>query len=216
MTVLFVVLCILAFLGLDWVVASRQRHAAHSSPAPAPAAVRLPRGVFFARSHTWLNLFPSGRAWLGLDDFVARLLDRPRLEILAAPGSRVARGEPLLALHEGAHRLTVRSPVDARVVAANPDLAGQAWPSRRPPFFESWILEIEPERPADVKDLLLGDETTGWIRGEFQRLRDLFAAGAPGLSPAVLQDGGAPVAGAMGQAGPEVWERFEREFLAVR
>jgi glycine cleavage system H lipoate-binding protein len=215
MTVLFVVSGILVFLGLDWAVARRQRHAA-PAPHAAPAVVRLPRGVYFARSHTWLNLFPSGRAWLGVDDFVVRLLARPRVELLVAPGSRVGRGDPLLALCEGERRLTVRSPLAARVAAANPDRAGAAWSPERTPFFSGWLVELEPERAADVKALLLGEETAGWLEGELGRLRDLLAAGPPGLTPAALSDGGAPVAGALAQAGPELWERFEREFLEVR
>ena len=217
MTVLLVLAMIAFFLGLDWVLHRRQRHAA-PAPARAPegAALRLPQGVFFARSHTWLNLFPSGRAWLGVDDFVARLLDRPRVELLARPGDRVARGEPLFALAEGDHRLTVRSPLAARIVTVNPAIARRPAPPAAAPFFEGWVLEIEPERAADLKSMLIGEETTSWIRGEFARLRDVLAGAGPALSPAALQDGGAPAPGAMKHVAPEVWSRFEREFLEVR
>lgn len=216
MTVLLVFAMIAVFLGLDWAVHRRQRRGVLAIVPPAEAgSLRLPAGVFFARSHTWLNLFPSGRAWLGVDDFVARLLERPRVELLARPGARVARGQALFALVEGDRRLTVSSPMAARVVAVNPDVAAGG-PRRAPgPFFEGWVFELEPERAADLKSLLIGEETAGWIRAELARLRDVLAGAGPALGPAALQDGGLPVAGAMRHVGPEVWSRFEREFLTV-
>jgi hypothetical protein len=53
------------------------------------------------------------------------------------------------------------------------------------------------------------------MRQEFRRLRDVLAGAGPELSPAMLQDGGAPIAGAMKHVAPEIWDRFEREFLEV-
>lgn len=52
MTVLFVVLTIALFLGVDWVLHRGKVHVVVKGPATP--AVRLPSGVFFAHSHTWL------------------------------------------------------------------------------------------------------------------------------------------------------------------
>ncbi len=217
MTVIFVVSTIVVFLLVDWVV--RRRRARREAPAgaaiPTRAGVRTPAGVFFAPSHTWLSLFPTGRAWLGVDDFVARLLEHPRVQFLKRPGERVARGEPLLALADDGRRLTVRSPVDARVAALNSALADPAAPMAEAPFVAGWAVELVPERPADLKAMRVGDETAGWIQEEFRRLRDVLAGASPSLSPAMLQDGGAPIAGAMKHAADDVWRQFEKEFLEV-
>lgn len=214
MTVLFVILTIVAFLAVDWLV--RRGKAPVPVAARATPPVRLPGGIFFARSHTWLNLFPSGRAWLGIDDFVARLLDDPRVTFLAEPGVRVKRGDPLFRLEEDGRAFTVRSPIAGEVLAVNDQLAEEPGLLRRAPFVDGWALEIAPERPADLKSLLLGDETRRWMGDEFARLRDVLAGAGGVLQPAMLQDGGPPVAGAMKLVGPEVWERFEKEFLEVR
>jgi glycine cleavage system H protein len=216
MTVLFVALTIALFFAVDWLV-----HRGKVDPALVPAdahaaPVRLPRGVFFARSHTWLNLFPSGCAWLGIDDFVTRLLDQPQVRYLKSPGARVNRGEPLLELVDGEHSLTVRSPLDGVLLATNASLARHPDLLKRAPFCEGWTCEIKPDRHADVKALLLGDETAGWMQEEFRRLRDVFAGANEAVSPAMLQDGGPPIAGAMKHVAPEVWTRFDREFLEVR
>ena len=62
MTILFTVMTILVLVTLGiatggaraWNVASAVRR----RPEIAEYPVRLPKGIFFARSHTWLNLFP--------------------------------------------------------------------------------------------------------------------------------------------------------------
>jgi glycine cleavage system H lipoate-binding protein len=218
MTVIFVALTILFFLGVDWLLQRRKeaRAVAPAMAAAQEARVRLPSGVFFAPSHTWLNLFPSGRAWLGIDDFVVRLLERPRVRFLKEAGAQVGRGDPLLVLEDGERQLTVRSPVDARVTALNSKLLKKPGALRQAPFCEGWACELKPDRQSDLKSLMLGGESAGWMQGEFGRLRDVLAGAGPDLSPAMLQDGGPPIAGAMKHVGPDVWTRFEREFLEVR
>jgi len=218
MTVIFVALTILLFLGVDWIL-QRRKEARSVVPAMVgaqEARVRLPSGVFFAPSHTWLNLFPSGRAWLGIDDFVVRLLERPRVRFLKESGSQVSRGDALLVIEDGERQLTVQSPLDARVIALNSKLLKSPGALRHAPFCEGWACELRPDRQADLKSLMLGDESAGWMQGEFGRLRDVLAGAGPALSPAMLQDGGPPIAGAMKHVSQEVWTRFEREFLAVR
>jgi glycine cleavage system H protein len=215
MTVLFVVLTIVLALGVDWLLHRRRAPAVVAATA-TPASVRVPSGVFFARSHTWLNLFPSGHAWLGIDDFVVRLLTEPRVRFLAEAGAEVKRGAPLLALEEGEHALTVRSPIDGRILGFNDSLREHPDLLQKAPFCDGWVCDIRPDRFADVKDLLLGDETRQWMRGEFGRLRDVFAGAGGAVQPAMLQDGGPPIAGAMKHVDDEVWKRFDREFLEVR
>jgi glycine cleavage system H protein len=222
MTVIFVAMTILFFLTLDVVV--RRVRAKKAVPATIVRAaqpaypVRLPDGIFFARSHTWLNLFPSGKVRLGVDDFVGRLLDKPKVEYLKSPGDSVKKGEPLFALSEGGRTLTLRAPMDGRIISMNERLPKNPGLLKENLFSEGWAYTIQPERPSDLRNLMLGEETRSWIPQEFRRLRDVFAAVPTEgeLVPALLQDGGPPVAGALKHMGPEVWGNFEEEFLQVR
>src|SRR5512140_1082406 len=101
MTVLFVVATILVFLTIDFFV-RRTRESREIRTAPVPNhimkhsnPVRIPEGIFFARSHTWLNIFPSGKVYLGIDDFITRLLDKPQVTLLNKAGDRVRKGDPI-------------------------------------------------------------------------------------------------------------------------
>lgn len=225
MTVILVALSILFFLALDWLVLGRKERegvlAMGKARRPVDAVrVRLPGGIFFAPSHTWLNLFPTGKIVLGVDDFVSRLLEEPRVTLLKTTGEHVDRGEPILRLETSGHSLTVRSPIDGRILTPNTRLVSTPSLMRDALFSDGWAYVMKPDDARDLKDFMLGEESQGWIKAEFGRLRDLLAgvanAGQPVLSPALLQDGGPPVVGIMESMDDPTWQRFEATFLQVR
>lgn len=223
MTVVLVALSILFFLALDWLVLGRKEregvlaYAKAQQPGEA-VRVRLPGGIFFAPSHTWLNLFPSGRVVLGVDDFVSRLLEKPRVALLKSAGERVTKGEPILRLQTDSHSLTVRSPIDGRIVTPNSLLVRSPNLMREALFSDGWAYVMKPDNARDMKSFMLGEESRSWIQNEFGRLRDLFAGvgSSAQLSPALLQDGGPPVMGIMESMDDPTWQRFEETFLQVR
>jgi glycine cleavage system H protein len=221
MTVLFLVVTIVVFLTIDAVVrrARAKRGVQPAMAFPVPKAqtypVRIPDGIFFARSHTWLNLFPSGKVRLGVDDFVGRLLEKPVMTFLKAIGESVKKGEPILVLKEGDRSLTIRAPMDGRILARNDAMEHRPELLKEMLFTDGWAYTIKLQHPSELRQMLIGEETRKWISGEFRRLRDVFAGVTANgdLVPALLQDGGPPVAGVMKQLSKDVWQRFEDEFL---
>lgn len=223
MTVLFVIATIILFLSIDWILERRKARRAVSTataaqPASDPYPVRVPDGIFFAPSHTWLNLYPSGTLRLGVDDFIARLVGKPEIILLKSAGDRVAKGEPLLQLRENDHLLTVRSPLSGEILEANDDLAKNPAYLRERLFGDGWGYTIRPESMSALKTMMLGNESRAWIRDEFRRLRNYFASLTTNgtLQPAFLQDGGAPIAGALDTMDEHAWHGLEQEFLQVQ
>ena len=113
MTVLLFVTMILIFLGVDYVMQRKHK------PAPVLQQVqavgdplRVPPGIFFAPSHTWMSLFPSGKVRIGVDDFVLRMMKNPELVLLKKTGSSIRKGEPLLQIKDQSRTMTARSPID--------------------------------------------------------------------------------------------------------
>jgi glycine cleavage system H protein len=218
MTVLFVIATILVFLTIDWFV--QRSRVKHEVPELAPRPVqthpvRLPDGIFFAPSHTWLNLFPSGKVRLGIDDFVARLFENPELSFIKKPGEEIRRGDPLLLVKDAGHTLTIHAPITGTIVAMNDALVQNPDVLKDRLFSDGWGYVIQPRRADELKGLLLGSETKRWMQEEFRRLRDFFAGLDQGtnVAPALLQDGGPPVAGIMSTMNEKVWSSFEEQFL---
>ncbi|MBI3577891.1 MAG: hypothetical protein HY276_08930 [Ignavibacteriales bacterium] len=220
MTVLFVVATIIVFLSIEVIVRRVREKRGLLVVAPQPqvyaAPIRTPDGIFFARSHTWLNLFPSGKVRLGVDDFISRLLEKPEVTFLKKTGEWAQKGEPILLLKEGEHTLTVRSPFKGYVAGCNDQLKDHPEFLKKALFSDGWAYTLIPEKPSEMRQMLLGEETRKWISDEFARLRDVFAGVQADAVPALLQDGGPPVAGAMKQMPDNVWKQFEQEFLQVQ
>lgn len=221
MTPLFVVGTIIAFLIVDWIVQKRRakKQAPAAVPAQAVAAqafpLRIPEGIFFAKSHVWLSLFPSGKVRLGVDDFIANLLERAGITLVKNQGDHVEKGEPLLVLSENGQALTVRAPISGDIVSVNEKLEGTPGLRHADLFSDGWAYTIQPSRPGELRGLLLGKESRSWMAEELRRLRDFFAGAVANgvLAPVAMQDGGAPAPGALLHLGPEVWKRFEQQFL---
>ncbi len=221
MTVIFFIATIIFFLAADWVVQrfkERREAPAIAQPRAAEAAypMRVPEGIFFARSHTWLNLFPSGKVRLGIDDFVSGLVDDAKVALVKSVGDQVEKGEPIVILEQGDRRMAVRSPLAGTVVACNADFAASPQAMRKELFSTGWIYTVQPAKPEELRSLMLGTESRSWMKEELGRLRDLFACPAGALAPATLQDGGAPAPGVLKQLGAGEWKRFEETFLQVQ
>lgn len=220
MTVLFVIATVVVFLTIDWAI-QRMREKRATAPEIAPVSareltVRVPDGIFFAPSHTWLNLFPSGKVRLGVDDFIARLLEKPGVSLLRTAGEKVSRGEPILSLRSDGHSLTVRAPIDCEILSVNDALSNNPALLEEGLFSDGWAYMIRPARNTDMKNLLLGNESRAWIRTEYQRLKDLLAGGAGVARPAFLQEGGPPIAGVLNTMDEDVWRALDDEFLKVQ
>jgi glycine cleavage system H protein len=223
MTALFVAATIIVFLGIDWAV-RRMKSRASQAEVQAPAMqneaypLRIPEGVYFSKSHTWITLFPSGEARIGIDDFIGSVVGDPEVTFMRGIGEHVRKGDPLAVLSAGDRRLVIRAPLAGEVIRVNSDLEKNPGSMRDQLFSQGWAYTIRPVKTDDVRSLMLGEESRNWMRSELSRLKDLFAGSfANGaLAPAFLQDGGAPAVGALKHMDAGAWQKFEEEFLQVQ
>lgn len=214
MTVLLFVATILTFLGIDYLV-RRSRGETRTTVAQhvSVPALQFPEGIFFSKTHTWLNLFPSGTVQLGVDDFVKRMFVHPDVTLMKSEGEAVAKGEAIIRMHEGANTFYVHSPIDGRITQRNLQAAARAHDNS---FMHGWAYAIEPKGGASVvRSFLVGTETKPWVKSELARLRDFMAVtAATGPASVCLQDGGEPMPGVLSGATTEQCAQFERQFLA--
>jgi glycine cleavage system H protein len=219
MVALFVIATILVCLAIDYFVqrAEKRKEALQPQVVLSTESFALPRGYFFSKAHTWLELLFSGKVYVGVDDFISKVTGKiDAIEVLPV-GEKVKKGEPLLRLKQDSRTLTFLSPVNGKVVGVNPTVIESPEVILKDPYLNGWIVMIEPEDLAsEVKDMLIGSEASQWLRNEVRRFREFISMEAPKFSPAVeptLADGGLVIKGVLQNVDEKTWEKFEKEFI---
>ncbi|MBI3016235.1 MAG: hypothetical protein HYY65_14495 [Candidatus Tectomicrobia bacterium] len=238
MVAIFVVLLILFFLLMDslvlrlkeggleraalWIAGGKEQ------PLPVPLAggsaegfegFYLPPGLFLSSQHAWLNLLPSGKLKVGVDDFSRRILGRIDQVETPPVGTEVAAGEELFRIHQGTKSVAYASPAAGTVAAVNPFVLRDPRTVKRDPYGAGWILALKPADPSvPVRASRVGEEARSWLRSELTRFRDfLMAQTTPDeILGRTLADGGFLVDRSLENMGPGAWRRFEEEFLSAR
>ncbi len=145
------------------------------TPVELVAGFALAPGYYYHRGHTWARVEYGGQVRVGIDDFAARLLGPPEGLELPALGSALNQGEPGVELRRGGHRAGMLSPVQGIVVAVNPNLRHRPGLANHSPYASGWCLILQPTRlTRDLRSLLFGTQTEGWLDHEAGRLAELL------------------------------------------
>ena len=172
--------------------------------------LRIPRGLFFNRNHTWSHLETSGVASVGLDDLLLHLTGGVELRYLKEQEDRVRRGEPIARIMQDGKELVITSPLSGVVEKVHTSLNRQDAESDP---YRDWLYRI---RPADWKeetlDAMLAEEASEWTSGELERVKD-FMAGQLNQGEPVLQEGGELMPAPLKELGGSAWKDFQLQFL---
>ena len=180
--------------------------------------LRIPRGLFYNKNHTWLFLEKSGNAKLGLDDFMTCLVGHMDVQSLKNEGESLKKGELLAEINQDGKKLLVFSPISGEivhvnaVVQENPDLLNED------PYEKGWIYAVKPSNwKKETQSLYLADEAVNWIKSEVERLKDFLAVSVAKHSsePAMvtLQEGGEIRQHILSELDGEIWHDFQESFL---
>ena len=224
MVMVLVVLTFVVFIALDYFVFSRQ-HAEAAFPAhetrpavEALPAVRqaIPVGISLQPTFTWSRFGPAGEAYVGVHPMLVGLIGEAcEFELLDA-GAHVGRGDPLVRLAQGGHRLTVRSPIGGRVEHVNRQVTGETRWRDLEENNGGWLYRIRPETATEESPgWLRGESAAAWTRRQYGLLRDfLHDTLADGHLGFVMADGGELPVGILEDMDGSVWAALEERFLS--
>ena len=144
-------------------------------------------------------------------------MENPQIVFLKKSGTHAKKGEPLFQMKEDSRTLTVRSPIDGEIVELNDSVQEHPEVMKEMLFSDGWAYTVKPSQISELTRLFLGEGTRVWIQKELGRLRDFIAGTSQSRSlvPALLQDGGIPVEGALKSFSDEQCEQFEQQFLLI-
>lgn len=180
--------------------------------------LKIPRGVYISRNHTWAHLAKSGIATVGLDDLLLHITGEVKVTHLKQAGEDVKRGDVITELNHHGKVLKVCSPISGRVVGSNTLVTDDAWALNEDPYGAGWLLRIEPANwKAEISNFYLADTASSFSKNELIRFRDFLATRMPKYSPDVslvaLQDGGELRDHLLADLPEGMWREFEMEFM---
>jgi glycine cleavage system H lipoate-binding protein len=169
------------------------------------------RDYYYHHGHTWARVEYGGLVRVGMDDFALRLLGpQEKIEPLRL-GEMVVQNRPQAKIGRGGHTAQPLSPVDGKVVAVNAKLTGRADTANHSPYGEGWFMVIQPTNlRRNLKNLLFGTESLGWMDDESQRLTSLLSDTS---GHRLAATGGEAITDIYGSIPNADWDRLVSEFL---
>ena len=180
--------------------------------------LRVPKGLFFSRNHTWLYLEKSGQAKIGLDDFLQNVLGEITVQPLKSAGDVVQKGEVLALIEQEGKQLHVHSPLSGEIVGVNASVLERRGALSGETFEEGWLYALVPANwQKETSGFLLGADAVRWFSDEINRLKDFLnikLARQAGLEPLVVfQEGGELEVDPLAELDAGIWDEFQNEFL---
>jgi len=221
-------LVIIAFLMLlvpFWIIISRRKEIAGSIKKTlgilTTNILRVPKGIYYSKNHTWAFMEKSGTAQVGIDDLLLHLTGNVRFEDLLNPGDLILKGDLLAQIDHEGKLLNVYSPISGIIVNTNSLPIEDPSVISEDPYSRGWIYKIEPSNwTEETTTYYRGNEASNWIKKELERFKDFIAVSlskhSPETSMVMLQDGGELRDNSLSGLPDGVWKDFQREFLDNR
>lgn len=181
-------------------------------------SIRIPKGLYFDKSHTWSFLEKDGKVRIGIDDFLQHVTGSITNVRLKQNGEFIRRGEKILTLVRNGKQLNIHSPISGTIAGKNVSLGEDSSFLNKSPFDEGWIYLVEPVNwEREIQFMLMSEKYRDWIKEEFSRLKDFLSnilnAGKPAYANLILQDGGELTDNVLADLDPELWEDFQIHFI---
>jgi glycine cleavage system H protein len=218
-------LVIIAFLLIlipTWIILTRPVNAKaqllRSVNGLSAALLRIPRGLFYNRNHTWTYLEKSGAARVGLDDLLLHITGGVSVDFLKAEGEKVSKGDLIATVTSGDRKLTIASPISGEIRKLNADVKEKEGLINTDPYGKGWICKVKPENwKTEISDCKMDEEAVAWSQEELARCKDFMAEATQlinkGSAHVVLQEGGELTDFPLAEMPGEVWNKFQKEFL---
>jgi glycine cleavage system H protein len=145
---------------------------------------------------------------VGLDDVARRILSGVSAMTLPPVGTKLRRGDMLVAVRCGARLVAIPSPVDGIVLERNVSLLSEPSLFEHEPYGHGWMLRVETDPRAEIGGCR-GAASRTWLREESLRLTHFLEARL-GMAAA---DGGTLTAPPSTLLSDQAWREAAESFL---
>jgi glycine cleavage system H protein len=165
-------------------------------------------GLAYTAAHTWVKSLWGRKVTIGMDDVARRIVSGVTSFAFPPVGTRLRRGDPLVAMRCGDRVVAIPSPVDGLVLERNRALAQEPALFEREPYGNGWLLRVETDSFGPVEGVR-GAASRTWLRDENLRLNH-FLENRLGMAAA---DGGTLTGHPSTLLTDEAWHEAARSFL---
>lgn len=204
-----------------WIIINKRKYLAEQIQKAlgilSTEVLKIPKGVYYSKNHTWAYLQKSGVAEVGLDDFLFHLTGKVELQNLKSAGDIVNKGDIIAEIRQKDKVLKILSPISGSLVDTNENLLDNPEIAESNPYSEGWIYKIEPSNwKSDTKPYVVGNDATNWFKQELEKFKDFLAVsfGKENSGQSVVfQEGGQLRDHLLSELPNETWLDFQKEFL---
>lgn len=180
--------------------------------------LKIPKGIFYNKKHTWAFMEKSGIARVGIDDLLPHLTGTCQVTFSKEPGDLIKKGETMTLINHKGKKLRILAPISGKIVQSNQNLNKNPEILSSDPYSKGWIYGIEPTNwVEDTKSCIFAEDAVKWAANELDRFKDFLTSSlqkhTPELSMVALQDGGELRDQTLSELPDPVWDDFQREFL---
>lgn len=218
MSILFVLLTFIVIVTANYLWFRPQTIPLAPQPSvlmPAPIIMKdqgfnIPRGYAFHPGHTWVVPESREDVRVGLDTFAADLIGHIDQIDVVAPNRWVRQGQRLMTIKAGDVSFDLVAPVEGVVMGINKDVVEDPGLAARDPYHGGWIATIKaPDLITNQKNLMQNSMVASWMH--YSQTRLIAALGK--INPALAQDGGTPVSGALLKVSADLRSKIIADFF---
>ena len=201
---LFAMPVVAAIYAVQGVVALRRRVTGTVDAGGA----RWKPGIAYTSAHTWVKSLWGRTVKVGLDDVARRLVSGVSSLTLPPVGSKLRRGDLLVAARCGERIVAIPSPVDGIVIERNRAVLSNPSLFEGDPYRAGWMMRVETDGKA-ADPGRHGAASKVWLRDENMRLTH-FLESRLGMAAA---DGGVLTGPPSALLSDEAWREAAASFL---
>ncbi len=180
--------------------------------------LRIPKGIFYSKNHTWTYLKPEGYAKTGIDDLLVHLTGPVKVKQLLSTGDRIKKGDKIAEIYQEDKVLDITSTLSGEIASVNRQLEDDPMIINKDPYNKGWFIKIKPDNwIEETKEYILADSAPQWFYNEIQRFKDFIAGSgkqnSQDSSGMILQDGGELVDNPLAGLSSETWKEFQKSYL---
>ena len=217
MSILFVLLMFLLIISVRYFIEPKAQPGLEPEIVAKPQAPRvkreygfeIPQDYCFHLGHTWVMKEGADDARVGVDKFVTNLMGKIDHIDICGANRWVRQGQKIVTLSGGGTSVDLLSPVEGVVTAINDDVLRDPSLVTNDPYENGWIALVKsPDLKVNQRNLIQGSMVAPWMQNNVARLNVMLSP-----TPALAQDGGAPISGLLPQLAPELRQKVVKEFF---